>query len=349
MTTNQATTTAVMNDDDSSSDWDDEKSIDSCEAFVSFQSIRNAGLEEAICVSWPGVYEADHDVDDAISDGYDVVIKAAKKSDDADNNADSSNEQSAKKLRKIILSTLLEEDDIAPLFDGSRWAGTRLWGAAVRGIQYVAGVLDAKPDFVTIPSNNVSGSYENEEGETKSCRPSMIELGCGLGVPGMIYHLLGGTVVLTDQADILSQMEKNVLNNFPKTALSATATNEVRVELEKMGPTVQASPLSWSHEDVLKLLEQTNRSSTGFDIILNCDCVFEPLYGKSWQLLNETINTLLKVNPKSVVVTSVERRQDDGIDDFLEEMRGLENVGSVKQVWKEEQRNIEIYVSRGIL
>lgn len=67
----------------------------------------------------------------------------------------------------------------------------------------------------------------------------------------------------------------------------------------------------------------------------------------SWHLLNDTIDELLRINPRCIVVSSVERRAADGIDEFLREMRGMENVGGVEKVWSEKRRQIEIYVSRG--
>ena len=58
-------------------------------------------------------------------------------------------------------------------------------------------------------------------------------------------------------------------------------------------------------------------SSTVDGFVLNCDCVYEPLYGLSWKLLVETMDELLKVNPDAVVITSLERRKADGVDNFL--------------------------------
>lgn len=286
--------------DDESSDFSDTVSVDSCEEYINFESIRVDGLEEAISFSWPGIY---HDDGGALG----------KEDDD-------------KRLRKIVLSTLLEEDDLAPLFDGSRWAGTRLWGAAVRAIQYISGHL---------PDANLSDHQINISMDDCSST-TMLELGCGLGVPGMIFHMLGGNVVLTDQADILSQLEKNVA-----TFLEDSTNNKHN--------TIQAKPLSWSREDIHQLLEQLGRSSDGFDIVLDCDCVYEPLYGKSWHLLNETIDELLKINPKCTVISSMERRQGDGIDVCLEERRDMEHVGAVEKIWSEEGKKIEIYVTRGII
>mmetsp|Transcript_7798 Transcript_7798/g.14124 ORF Transcript_7798/g.14124 Transcript_7798/m.14124 type:complete len:312 (-) Transcript_7798:31-966(-) len=311
-----------MSDDES--DYSDTPSFDSCEDYINFESKRNPStqLEEAISFSWPGIYE-----DDEGSDNHDKGEEGAKE----------------KKLRKIVVSTLLEEEDLAPLFDGSRWAGTRLWGAAVRGIQYVSGHL---------PGTEVSLMDHGIKLPTKNDEVTMLELGCGLGVPAMIYHMLGGGVVLTDQIDILSQLEKNVDSNFPQTAITSISRNKKRSsgesEIDKQ-PTIHAMPLSWSRTDINGLLQEVGRSKIGFDIVINCDCVYEPLYGKSWHLLNETIDELLKVNPQCVVLSSMERRAADGIDNFLEEMRNMEHVGSVERVWFEEGRKIEIYITRGII
>ena len=155
----------------------------------------------------------------------------------------------------------------------------------------------------------------------------------------MILHLLGCHVVLTDQPDILSQLEKNVAFNFGHVDDNNDGRKKSRI---------QAMPLSWSRDNTNQLLIELGRETTGFDIVINCDCVFEPLYGQSWHLLNETIDELLRVNPSCLVLSSMERRgAADGIDKFLDEMQTLNHVGSVEKVWAEEARNIEIYVTRG--
>ena len=291
------------------SDEDDGESVDSCEAYISFESTRNQSsrLEESISFSWPGIYEE-----------YDDFTGVQHHDD------------TRRKLRKVILSTLLEEDDLSPLFDGATWAGTRLWAAAIRGVQYLSGQL---------PVYHCS-SNENTFIEINRTTPtSVLELGCGLGVPGMILHLLGCHVVLTDQPDILSQLEKNVAFNFGHVDDNNDGRKKSRI---------QAMPLSWSRDNTNQLLIELGRETTGFDIVINCDCVFEPLYGQSWHLLNETIDELLRVNPSCLVLSSMERRgAADGIDKFLDEMQTLNHVASVEKVWAEEARNIEIYVTRG--
>mmetsp|Transcript_34799 Transcript_34799/g.52132 ORF Transcript_34799/g.52132 Transcript_34799/m.52132 type:complete len:316 (-) Transcript_34799:54-1001(-) len=307
---------------DSEDDWSDTQSIDSCEAYINFESIRDPStqLEEAVSFSWPGIYQ--------------------HRDDGSTEEEIQQQEEEDRVLRKITISTLLEEDDLAPLFGGCQWAGTRLWGAAVRAIQYLAGHLDMDE------SNSCGSGAKFELSSSGDNKTTLLELGCGLGVPGIIYHMLGANVVLTDQEDILTQLEKNVEENFPSTVISNETSSSDSSAAQHY---IRAMPLSWSRAGVHSLLEQLQLSTAGFDIVLNCDCVFEPLYGKSWHLLNESIDELLRINPKCVVVSSMERRGPaDGIDLFIEEMKGMEYVGSVEKVYYEEKRKIEIYVTRGL-
>ena len=58
--------------------------------------------------------------------------------------------------------------------------------------------------------------------------------------------------------------------------------------------------------------------------------VYFPSLRGSWHLLNETIDKLLRVNPRCLVVLSMERRVADGIDGFLDEMRKMDHVGGVE-------------------
>ena len=317
-------------------DWSDTQSIDSCEAYINFQSIRDPStqLEEAVTFSWPGIYQDS-------SDGSSSSMMEQSRQQQQQQQED--NEQDSRQLRKITISTLLEEDDLAPLFGGCQWAGTRLWGAAVRAIQFLAGHLNLEIDeqYKDISSKLVGMNHGSNDNHTTT----LLELGCGLGVPGMIYHMLGSNVVLTDQEDILAQLVKNVEDNFPSTAMTSSSSSSS----DSNQHYIRAMPLSWSRTDVQSLLEEVQLSTAGFDIVLNCDCVFEPLYGNSWHLLNETIDELLRVNPKCIVVSSMERRGPaDGIDKFIDEMKEMEYVGSVDKVYFEEKRNIEIYVTRGL-
>jgi len=250
--------------------------------------------------------------------------------------------------RTIRLSTLLEPDDLAPLFAGAQWAGTRVWRAAIRAAHYLA---------TTYPPNYSNNGSSNEGTKMTT---SLLELGCGLGVPGMIYHALGGSVVLTDQEEVMSQLEKNVEMNFTESYTSCTHHDndyesndtENTSKNDRQKATIQALPLNWSRPSLHKLLSQTTCTSptNGFDIVLNCDCIYEPLYGKSWMYLAEVIDECLKINPKCVVLTSVERRNGDGVDKFLKRLIDEEkHVGSVSKILEDQGDCIEMYLCTGCL
>lgn len=218
--------------------------------------------------------------------------------------------------RPLRLSTKLEQDEIAPLFDGTQWAGTRIWKAAVLALEYLL------------------KQYPQKDDQTRP--KSMLELGCGLGLPGMLWHLLfdeKNKVVLTDQPSLLSQLEENVQKNFDTTA----------------GGLIQAKALSWSEEGLSNLLEECG----SFDICLNCDCIYEPLYGRdSWEALADLLGCMAKKSPTTLLVTSVERRNGDGLEDFFERLMATGNVAPIQQVLRNDEDKhhiIEIYITHGIL
>ena len=221
--------------------------------------------------------------------------------------------------RTLQLSTLLEEQDIAPIFSGAEWAGTRVWHAAIRLLDYMYNEKFSK--------DNIAYSIMNGKS-----RPSLLELGCGLGVPGMIASLRGATTVLSDQENLLDQLRRNLENNF---------TTE---ELFGSNSIIKACTLDWSRENVRALLEE-NGNKDGFDVVIHCDCVFEPLYGKSWMMLVDVIDELLSFKKNTVVLSSMERRNGDGINNFLQRMNSAPNISFTKLVYEDRANNIQIYES----
>ena len=315
------------NDDD---DHDSLFSIDSNDTlhnFIEFQSHRNnVGLEEAISFAFPFEESSStlHSPPPSQQDtsGIQVVEKDDTSTWEGEN--------------RIRISTLLEEDDLVPIFDGAGWAGTRVWSAAIWGIKYLVEEYGKKS------SNNSSNIM------------SLCELGCGLGVPGMIWHQMGGDVVLSDQESIMSQLKQNVESNFKRTYVcheeQCSTGKEIQIKTgmpSSSSPSIQVKSLDWSREGYQHLLGATSFQE-GFDIVLNCDCVYEPLYGKSWEMLVEVIDECLKNNPNCIVVTSVERRTADGIDDFVDAMKSCEFVGSVEKILEDQSRKLELYITKGI-
>lgn len=236
-----------------------------------FQSVRSpTGLEIAVKVTWPGFMEQEPPIE-------------------------------------LELSTCLPEDEIAPMFSGTQWAGTRVWRAAVVALQYLQKSSHIQSDS------------------------TVLELGCGLGVPGILLHkLFDCSVVLTDMDMLVSQLRENLASNG--------LTND----------RLQAQPLDWSVKGLEELFEASKIKK--FDIVLNCDCIFEPLYGDSWKMLLKVQEALLKANPETYMLTSCERRNFDGIDLYLQ---GLEDSSVVSKVEKlspdfEYPHEVELYRIYGV-
>lgn len=141
----------------------------------------------------------------------------------------------------------------------------------------------------------------------------VLELGCGLGLPGIAALQCGAEyVLLTDCGDDVGSVLTAALNSVFQGWRAAGRLNYLE--------------LSWGASAAGAFVEEHG----SFDLILCCDCVYEPFFGvESWQLLAETIETLLTApNDTSarapVAILSVERRIEgcDGVDDFLEALAG---------------------------
>jgi hypothetical protein len=253
-------------------------------------------------------------------------------------------------INPLQLSTRLSESSIVPLFDGTGWAGTRVWKAALLAIKYM------QQKYLSSPSSN---------------RPlTLLELGCGLGVPGMLWHRLQlnvlkqeecssprnrdqhytpHKVVLTDLPSLVSLLQRNLQTNFPN------------------DDTIQVQSLSWSREGIKELLLNQEKMSAVtneedvtpdssrskyflFDICLNCDCIYEPLYGReSWMALADTLIALATLSPSTIILTSVERRSADGLDGFLDRLAQSPHIGCTERVLRNDDDKhhvIEIYVTR---
>jgi hypothetical protein len=190
----------------------------------------------------------------------------------------------------LELSTCLPEEALAPMFHGTQWAGTRVWRAAIVAIQYL----------------------EQQQLQLNS-ETKLLELGCGLGVPGMVLHgMYGCHTVLTDKSDLIPQLRTNLANNFPN------------------DPTIEAHALDWSASGVAEFFETHNYPH--FDVVLNCDCIYEPLYGESWKHLLTCQNELLRRNPATLIYTSCERRRGDGIEDYLAAAAHASEIARIEKV-----------------
>jgi len=172
--------------------------------------------------------------------------------------------------RRLELKLTFEPSNLEPLFSGACWAGTVVWPAAL----LLAEELRKRRAELVV-------------GKT------VVELGAGVGVPGMAARHLGArSVLLTEQPPLPDLLKSNSEVNFP--------APEAVLKVES---------LDWADESLEK-------GRTKFDLILVSDCVYKELYGDSWNLLAKVIKKLSHAS--TITLNSMERRKDDGIPEFLE-------------------------------
>lgn len=177
----------------------------------------------------------------------------------------------------LNLQLTFPEESIQPIFSGGCWAGTVVWPAALLLCEYIHKHVDVKDKRV-------------------------LELGSGLGVPGMACQLMGAReVILTEQEPLPDLLRRNVEINFP----------------EKEGDNKTARPivdtLDWEEPE-----ESSTNAQEPFDVILISDCVYQELYGDSWRALADCIRALSRANKATMTYNALERRRADGVHEFLQ-------------------------------
>mmetsp|Transcript_68640 Transcript_68640/g.130732 ORF Transcript_68640/g.130732 Transcript_68640/m.130732 type:complete len:351 (-) Transcript_68640:42-1094(-) len=134
----------------------------------------------------------------------------------------------------------------------------------------------------------------------------VLELGCGMGLPGMVCAALGADVVLTDQAEpaeSLQVLEENARLNFIGPPRKPPGPGSGRASVR---------PLTWGEEDAQALLADEGQ----FDLVICSDCVYQPLYGKkAWLQLADTLEVL--TGPDTKTLFTLQRRPHDGVEAFL--------------------------------
>ena len=146
---------------------------------------------------------------------------------------------------------------------------------------------------------------------------TLLELGCGLGIPGLLLGFICHCqVVLTDKESLLEQLNNNI------NRLYCSGGDIVQHERDISTSTtttrrIQAASLDWSVVGAVTKLAKSFGKPNGFDAVINCDCIYEPLYGSSWCKLAECQEEFLRLNPDTYMLTSVERRRADGVDSYI--------------------------------
>lgn len=185
---------------------------------------------------------------------------------------------------ELRLTLTLAEDEIEPIFSGAAWAGTVVWEAA----RDLAESLLAGKHAKAVASG-----------------ATVVEVGAGIGMPGMLAARLGARrVVLTEQDQLVRLLGLNIAANF--------------------GPEhrqISCETLSWSAEGARALLAAHFGRGHGLQYVLCCDCVYELLYGESWRLLADALEVFCCEGGATALVSLERRPPGDGVDDFLDKLR----------------------------
>ncbi|EOD29984.1 hypothetical protein EMIHUDRAFT_230839 [Emiliania huxleyi CCMP1516] len=201
-------------------------------------------------------------------------------------------------------TTLYEIEDVgsdalSTFWSDGTWSGSLVWDAAVHVTEEMLGT---------------------ELGE-RMRGTSVLELACGLGLPGLTAHCLGASrVVLSDRGQVVGLVEEGLRAN--RAALSGGGR-----------PVPVAAVLDWGSAAARELLQQRLGGSQP-DWIIACDCIFESLFGSTDGVTS--IFLLLRVlellcSPTTRVLVGLERRTGDGAEKFLAAAEGAGFVASLRR------------------
>mmetsp|Transcript_5321 Transcript_5321/g.16255 ORF Transcript_5321/g.16255 Transcript_5321/m.16255 type:complete len:393 (-) Transcript_5321:358-1536(-) len=214
--------------------------------------------------------------------------------------------------------------------DGT-WSGTLLWDSAIH------------LSHMLLSPSSLGGLRWRDHIRRGG---SVLELGCGLALPGLVSFLLGASqVVLTDRP-LIVELVQEALNKDPElskitrhspsqsedaelTQAGDAAKDSAKVETEgaRRRPSLRAVPFSWDEQTAKALLEVEFEGSPPATIIA-CDCIFAPLFGESFLLLRMLLalaapmpsnKDALQAGPPdgTLVLLALERREGDGADAFF--------------------------------
>lgn len=171
-----------------------------------------------------------------------------------------------------------ESDDavLSPLWSDGTWTGSLIWDSAV----YASDML-----LTDAWANRLRGK-------------SLLELGCGLGLPGLVGHAMGASpVLLTDRRVVVELVQDGL-----------TANGHPQSE-------IRAVELAWSDEAAASFKAE-HLEGKAPDCIIACDCIFAPIFGSAFLLLQML---LAFAAPSTIMLVILERRDDDGAEPFFEQ------------------------------
>lgn len=175
-----------------------------------------------------------------------------------------------------------DDDVLRPLWSDGTWTGTLVWDSAVHACELILSCKEWRDRLSADAGRRTPAS--------------VLELGCGLGLPGLVCHALGAApVLLTDRKEVASLVGEGL-----------TANN--------VAPShARALEFAWSDESAAEL-RRTHLDGRSPDVLIACDCIFAPLFGSAFLLLRMI---MALADTHTIVLLALERRHDDGAEEFF--------------------------------
>lgn len=233
---------------------------------------------------------------------------------DPSNNHEADDDDTCNKHREIRLSVTGHKAENGQTLHST---GLTVWRAAgILADWLVEQHRDHNTDDTDDDDNTGNDAVLAVLGHGCSNKKTVLELGAGLGIPGMVCHKLGraAVVILTDgDTDALANLRENVARNCCTTATS-TSTDNPTVPANATAATsmtnaniITCQQLVWGNKDHIQAVRESlsllrasdsNRRSAntaatadrGFDVILGSDIIYvnhvvDPLFDTVRQLL----------------------------------------------------------------
>lgn len=204
-------------------------------------------------------------------------------------------------------ATDTQEAEMDAFFADGSFTGTLIWDAAVHAAEHIL----ATPEWTA-----------------RLRDASVVELGCGVGLLGLVAARCGCRVAaLTDRASLKRLCEDNIAAWRDALDRETATPKSLRRPVPVPVPELFAAELEWTNpESAASLLA---RLGTNPDVVLAADCVFQGLFGDPAPLLR-ALDALCGEN--TVALVACERRPDDGVAAFQSAARATFDVRAVRAV-----------------
>ena len=217
-----------------------------------------------------------------------------------DPNHDTDQKNSSDNLLLWNYSLKGTEEELTPLFSGSIWSAI-VW-----------------KDSVNVMCEYLESHREEFRNKT------IIELGCGLGVPGLVAGITcqAKQVYLTDRAQDLQVLSQSLTQNLPLRSLK-----------------FECLAFDW------KDYGDDSFGKIQAEVVLAVECISADVYGKeSLFHLLQAIKTVAKKETPILLFICSRRRKSDGLDFVLEKIeKCLMENSCIQLVAKSDEDGIELY------